>query len=221
MPGRFSLDDYEPVAARIARFYTDHPHGRIITELVVNEPPQYIVKANIYRPDLLLADGLTPVLWATGYAEEIAGNSNVNKTSALENCETSAIGRALANAGYSGTDWTKRASREEMAKVERGEQMPTWHAANKTRIEAVRAAMLEYPQDLIGPWYKAQDFPFPWSDESCNAIEEWMHDHPLSVPGGVRAPVEVDTGDGQSTESLPLPGAESKPKPVRRAGGKL
>jgi hypothetical protein len=56
---------------------------------------------------------------ATGWAEEIRGQGNVNKTSHLENCETGAVGRALANAGLSGSDFTKRPSREEMGKVQR------------------------------------------------------------------------------------------------------
>jgi len=54
---------------------------------------------------------------STGYAFEVDGGYGANKTSALENCETSAIGRALANMGLHGN---KRASREEMSKVERG-----------------------------------------------------------------------------------------------------
>jgi hypothetical protein len=57
-------------------------------------------------------------LKSTGLAFEIDGQGMANKTSALENAETSAIGRALANAGYSGN---KRASREEMAKVARAD----------------------------------------------------------------------------------------------------
>ena len=64
----------------------------------------------------------------TGYAEEIRGSSMVNKTSALENCETSAIGRALANYQYQGS--RKRASLEEMVKVYRqgGEAQTTTNA---------------------------------------------------------------------------------------------
>ena len=53
--------------------------------------------------------------WTTGLAEETIQGRGVNATSALENCETSAIGRALANAGYATKG--KRASREEMVKV--------------------------------------------------------------------------------------------------------
>jgi hypothetical protein len=72
----------------------------------------------------LYADIADTVPTTTGYAEEIRGSSMVNKTSALENCETSAIGRALANYQYQGSK--KRASLEEMVKVYRqGEQPQT------------------------------------------------------------------------------------------------
>jgi hypothetical protein len=60
--------------------------------------------------------------WTTGYAEETVSTRGVNSTSALENCETSAIGRALANAGY--VTKGKRPSREEMSKVKANEPKP-------------------------------------------------------------------------------------------------
>jgi hypothetical protein len=59
---------------------------------------------------------------ATGWAEEVRGQGNVNRTSHVENCETGAVGRALANAGYAGSDVSKRPSREEMGKVQRMSQ---------------------------------------------------------------------------------------------------
>jgi hypothetical protein len=59
------------------------------------------------------------MLIGTGYAEEVRGAGNVNRTSHVENCETSAIGRALANCGMAGSDMSKRPSREEMSKVQR------------------------------------------------------------------------------------------------------
>jgi hypothetical protein len=68
----------------------------------------------VIRAELWLED----VCIATGYAEEIRGAGNVNRTSHVENCETSAVGRALANAGMAGTDVNKRPSREEMSKVQ-------------------------------------------------------------------------------------------------------
>jgi hypothetical protein len=105
----FNLADYEPVEVRLEKFIKDYPSFRISTELEVVEASRYIVKAYLFKN---AEDG---VAWATGYAEETVTSRGVNQTSALENCETSAIGRALANAGYAPKG--KRPSREEMTKV--------------------------------------------------------------------------------------------------------
>jgi hypothetical protein len=108
----FNLADYETVDSRIKRFYDDHPDGRILTEALPPEGPvgasRWVVKAAAFR-----ASGYESPD-ATGYAFEVDGGGGANKTAALENAETSAIGRALANLGYSGD---KRASREEMSKA--------------------------------------------------------------------------------------------------------
>jgi hypothetical protein len=106
----FNLDDYEPVAVRHSRWLTQHPNGRTITHMV-SQPGADIC---VIRAELWLED----VCIATGYAEEVRGAGNVNRTSHVENCETSAVGRALANAGMAGTDVNKRPSREEMMKVQ-------------------------------------------------------------------------------------------------------
>lgn len=108
----FNLDDYEPVADRITKFWADHPHGRITTRVLsdVSSDTRWVVAAELYRDDAI--DGPP---FATGLAEETVGKGNVNRDAALENCETSAIGRALANGGYATSK--QRASREEMAKV--------------------------------------------------------------------------------------------------------
>jgi hypothetical protein len=105
----FNLADYEPVEVRLEKFIKDYPAFRISTELEVVEATRYIVKAYLYK------DASDSLAWATGYAEETVTSRGVNQTSALENCETSAIGRALANAGYAPKG--KRPSREEMGKV--------------------------------------------------------------------------------------------------------
>ncbi len=107
----FNLDDYEPVAVRHSRWLEQHPNGRTITHMV-SQPGADIC---VIRAELWLED----VCIATGYAEEVRGAGNVNRTSHVENCETSAVGRALANAGMAGTDVNKRPSREEMSKVQR------------------------------------------------------------------------------------------------------
>jgi hypothetical protein len=126
----YNPNDYEEVKDRIKRFYADHPHGRITTQNLTTPEDRaaltWVVKAEIWLPMFEIwedapAQDYPENSWylkSTGLAFEIDGkNGMANKTSALENCETSAIGRALANANYGGD---KRVTREEMAKVSRG-----------------------------------------------------------------------------------------------------
>ena len=113
----FNLDDYEPVASRLERWllhvYETEFVPRVITTLHAYEAGSWCVfKAELYEGDRLMA---------TGWAEEHHTEKGVNSTSHMENCETSAIGRALANCGYAGSDASKRPSREEMQKVVRYE----------------------------------------------------------------------------------------------------
>ena len=108
----FNLADYETVESRLEKYWKEFPDGRISTELEVCEAHRYIVKAYLYRTFL------DQVAYSTGHAEEKDTDRGVNATSALENCETSAIGRALANAGFAAKG--KRASQSEMAKVNAG-----------------------------------------------------------------------------------------------------
>lgn len=144
---RFNLADYETVESRIKRFYEEYPDGRIKTKMVYDfageGPKRWVVKAFVY---LTAGDQANNLAKATGYAEETDGTGGANNGSALENAETSAIGRALANGGWSGN---KRASREEMQKVERMQtfELPQrdWldEASKLTDIEALRSLWLE------------------------------------------------------------------------------
>lgn len=119
----FNPADYETVAERIKRFYNDYPEGRIVTKNLTTKQDRlastWVVQAKIYIPNPQWGqEGVYEqyVLKATGLAFEVDGQGMANKTSALENAETSSIGRSLANAGYSGD---RRATREEMEKVAR------------------------------------------------------------------------------------------------------
>jgi hypothetical protein len=126
----FNPADYAEVAERLPLFWKDCPRGRIITEIVVDDGQRLVIRAELY------ADIGDTVPTTTGFAEEIRGSSMVNKTSALENCETSAIGRALANYQYQGSK--KRASLEEMVKVYRqGEQPQTTTNAAPARTQSL------------------------------------------------------------------------------------
>lgn len=107
----FDLSNYETVEDRLIRFWADHPNGRISTALIAQDGDQVIFRAEVFF------EYIDSFPKATGYAEEIRGSSPVNKTAHVENCETSSIGRALANAGYATKG--KRPSREEMSKVSR------------------------------------------------------------------------------------------------------
>lgn len=129
----FNLDNYVPVSERIVKFYEANPQGRITTAIQdINSDGLVIFQAQVFRN---LDDALPS---ATGHAYEEKGNGHINKTSYIENCETSAIGRALANLGIE----VQRgiASREEMQKVER---------MQATEVKSANGKLLA--SDLSGP----------------------------------------------------------------------
>ena len=139
----WSLKDYETVDERIQRFYRDNAGGRIETQLLDHDgehgKTRWIVRAEVYKADSEKPSGV-------GHAFELDGQGMANKTSALENAETSAVGRALAQAGYSGS---RRTTREEMSKVlipELREQLAKATTKDETRAvwnEAQRNGVLD------------------------------------------------------------------------------
>ena len=133
----FNLQDYETVEVRLEKWIKEFPDGRIETELIEASNTRFIVGAKLFKTE---AD---PKPCATGLAFETITEKGVNSTSALENCETSAIGRALANAGFAAKG--KRASREEMAKVNNDEpnQYEKKLAERKYSPPATRSAAVE------------------------------------------------------------------------------
>lgn len=99
--------EYAEVNQRVKAFRTLYPEGFITTEILCREGGLCIIRATVGH----YADGKSVIL-ATGTAYEKEGSSQINRTSYIENCETSAVGRALGMAGF-GID-TSIASADEM-----------------------------------------------------------------------------------------------------------
>ena len=96
MPVKIHGKDYKTVAERVAEFHKEHKENKsIITEIIQFKDGIVVVKAAIKIGENVF----------TGHAYEDIGSTKINETSALENCETSAIGRALASAGYAGSEF--------------------------------------------------------------------------------------------------------------------
>lgn len=151
----FNLSEYQTCAERLELFWKDHPDGRIDTKLIEASAGRFIVQAFIYRTEV------DAYPWASGLAEETVSGRGVNATSALENAETSALARALANAGYSPKgDPSKRASREEMNKVASKAQVTQ-------TIEATKARMAETSKEYV-PVAKADD---PWTIQPAQPVQ--------------------------------------------------
>jgi hypothetical protein len=149
---QFNLNDYEPVEQRVKRFYKDHKDGRIITDNITTAQDRqvgtWVTKSYIY---LTAEDQEKGLPKATGLAFEVDSAKGPQATSALEVCETSSIGRALANANYSGN---KRASREEMEKVARDARPKAtakdWLAMTEALGNDIEGLRLLYSQAKTG-----------------------------------------------------------------------
>ena len=106
---RLESGDYATVAQRITLFYRAFPKGRIVTDLLSYAGGRVVVRAAVFRAP----DEVEPA--ATGLASEREDDGEINGVACLENTETSAIGRALANLGFTASK--QRPSAEEMAKA--------------------------------------------------------------------------------------------------------
>lgn len=115
----FNLAEYQTVQERTDLFWLRYPSGRLNVELVSFTPEQVVFKAEVY----VNRDEVNPV--TVDFAEERLGSSPVNKTSFVENCATSALGRAISMLGGEFSPKGKRPSQQEMSKVVRLTDAPT------------------------------------------------------------------------------------------------
>lgn len=146
------LSDYATVAERITLFYKSFPEGRIITRLISREDARLTFRAAVYR----YASDASPA--ATGWASEREGDGDINVAACLENTETSAVGRALANLGFTAS--SRRPSREEMEKVARtmrAQAMPSKSASAPAPRERAIPAI---HNDLLSLLRRAESLGF-------------------------------------------------------------
>lgn len=142
MARNFRLEDYETVEDRLQRALDAHKDLRVVT---MNHTTQHdreartwVVEARIY---MNAGDQAADLPKATGWAFEVDGTGMANQTSALENCETSAVGRALKQA-FGGS---KGPSRQEMEKVQRGATPRDW-TAEADKLDDVKALRVLWAQ---------------------------------------------------------------------------
>jgi len=159
----FNLEDYETVEERLVKFWKDHPDGQIHTKVLEHTTARFIVEASIYRTE---ADSRP---WTTGLAEETVQGRGVNATSALENCETSAIGRALANAGYATKG--KRASREEMSKVKAKVEVQNIVQETKAKMANTATEYVPVPKEE-DPWTMQVAAPVQTMEQAVEMVKD-------------------------------------------------
>lgn len=143
---RFNLADYATVQERIEAFWAKYPNGAIVTTDLTTDADRDRKQWRVYAEVYFVFDELRPR--GTGLAFEIDGGAGANQTSAYENAETSAIGRALATANF--TTSKHRASRQEMSKAQRV-------APDEAQITAIDVQTAATLKDLEALWSRAVD----------------------------------------------------------------
>ena len=156
----FDLQNYEPVENRIRAFWQKFPKGRLITDLQRTERSDGRIEWICRTEAFTSQDDARPQ--ATGFATEIEGSTPINRSNASENCETSSIGRCLANLGFAAKG--KRPSREEMAKVARNQSQQR-KPLSSSDWEALIAALANCTTMPALKNWSAQAASFTMSDE--------------------------------------------------------
>ena len=135
--------EYATVAYRLTCFRQLHPDGQIFTTLEKDDDGVIVMKSEIW---LACSDAL-PI--ATGWAEEVRGSSNINKTSALENCETSAVGRALGFAGFGSAEQIASADEVEVAIARQAKECATAKQTLKVMAEKITEKQIKTIQGYL------------------------------------------------------------------------
>ena len=130
---------YAQVSERIRAFRMLYPEGRIESEMVSDNCGRCIFRACVYSEDGRLL--------STGTAYELENKSTINKTSYIENCETSAIGRALGFLGL-GSE-TSIASAEEVSNAIQQQEDGSMEPIGKTRAKSLSKELEDHGIDEV------------------------------------------------------------------------
>lgn len=167
MPGRFDPSTYVTVAQRVTKFYKKYPTGRIINRVVEHDKDAgfIMMESKVFR----LASDTEPA--AVGHAFENR-TGPVNTTSYVENCETSAVGRAIA---FLNLDIEFAiASREEMEKVERMSTTPNENVAKEVRDLWMSGK--DATEEKLATWV-AKHYEGVKLDEAPETVQREIHEH--------------------------------------------
>lgn len=128
---------YTQVSTRINIFRKYFPTASIETLITYNDDVRVIIQTKISLNDKVIA---------TGYAEEVRGDGNyINQTSAVENCETSSIGRALSNLGLAGSEYASANELENaLAQQEQIKQNNNQRTTNQQTYQPQRQKQNQY-----------------------------------------------------------------------------
>lgn len=157
--------EYETVALRVQKFKSAYPNHALTTEVLTRDEDCVVMKASIYNPEGRLI--------ATGHAEEYRKSSTINKTSALENAETSAIGRALAAFGLGGTEF---ATADEVAnaigqqRAAEAVQQPVAFLNLAPKLQDLCNALFDISEQLPDV---AKEKANPFADADCINVKSW------------------------------------------------
>ncbi len=141
----FNLADYQTVQERIEIFWRLYPDGRIFNDLVRADDKEIIIKCSVWKnANQQLPD-------ATDFAQEPITEKGINATSAVENCTTSATGRALSLLGGELSPSKKRASASEMSKRGRVLLANAQLAFNENNLDELRELYTESKESSVDP----------------------------------------------------------------------
>jgi hypothetical protein len=141
----FNLADYQTVQERIEIFWRLYPEGRILNEIVLTNDRECIIKCSVWK------DGNKVMPDSVDFAQEPITEKGINSVSAIENCSTSATGRALSLLGGELSPSKKRASASEMSKRGRVLLTQAQTAFEQGDLDELRELYTESKESNVDP----------------------------------------------------------------------